>query len=132
MNGGSDHFLSRACLADQKHTGVGRRHLFNLFQNMPKRNALADHTLMLATDNSDLLLPAYTLAVQLVPQATHLIESFSRCLFCSRASDGTPDHFNKEPQSIDDDIRPLPLPVHCAERDRSNYFPTDLHRECRI
>src|SRR5277367_18370 len=78
MNGGSDQFLTGACLADQKHTGIGRSHLFNLLQNMPKRRTLADQTLMMTANNLDFLLQIYVFAVQLIAQASHLIERFPR------------------------------------------------------
>src|SRR5271170_2714414 len=56
MNGGRYQFFSRAGFADQKHAGVGRGHLFNLLQDMPKCSTLADQTLMMATDNFYFLL----------------------------------------------------------------------------
>ena len=66
MNGGRDQFLSRASLADQKHTRVGRSHLFNLLKDMPKCRTLADQTVMMATDNFYFVLQIYIFAVQLV------------------------------------------------------------------
>ena len=37
----------------------------------------------------------------------HFIESLQRCVFRTRASDGAADHFNKEPKTIHDGVRPF-------------------------
>ena len=56
MNGGRDQLLSRACLADQKHAGVGRSHLFNLLEDMSKSSTLADEAKVVAADSLYFLL----------------------------------------------------------------------------
>ncbi len=114
MNSGCNQLLSSTGLADQKHTGVRGRHLLDLLQHISKSGALANQATMTA-DCFHFLLEIYVFVVQLVAQALHFIESFLRCVFRTCASDGAADHFNKEPKTIHDGVRPFPLPEHRPE-----------------
>src|SRR5277367_2432682 len=96
---------------------------------MPKRRALADQTLMMATDNFYFLLQIYVFALQLVAQAAHFIESFPRCLFGLGARDGAANYLHKEPYTTHDRIGPIPLPMHRPETHGSDHLPADLKRK---
>src|SRR5271157_3265944 len=121
MNGGSHQFFSSASLADQKHIGVGGRHLFGLLQHAAKGRAFPDQARVTA-ESPYFLLEIYIFALQFIAQPPHFIGAFTDCFFCAGASDGATDHFNEKPKAMDDGVRPLPFAMERAETGGSDYL----------